>query len=68
MFAVSTRDPMGDSQWSHLFLKDCSTWKEFLLEQSVKNYVPQEGLILEKFVEDCLPWEGPHDEAEEECE
>ena len=27
-----------------------------------------EGLTLEKFMEDCLPWEGPHGGAGEECE
>ena len=34
-------------------MKDCSPW---------------EGLTLEKFVEDCLLWEGPHGGAGEECE
>ena len=34
----------------------------------MKNCSPWEGLTSEKFVEDCLPWEGPHAGAEEECE
>ena len=38
-----------------------------ILEQSVKNSSLWEGLLLEKFMEDCLPWEGPHARAEE-CE
>ncbi|GAB0201606.1 5'-AMP-activated protein kinase catalytic subunit alpha-1-like [Grus japonensis] len=40
---------------------------ETMLEQ-VKNGSPWEGLTLEKLVEDCLPWEGPHAGAEAECE
>ncbi|KAK4816678.1 hypothetical protein QYF61_019914 [Mycteria americana] len=31
-----------------------------MLEQLVKNWSPWEGLTLEKFVNDCLPWVGPH--------
>ncbi|KAK4827778.1 hypothetical protein QYF61_021731 [Mycteria americana] len=34
----------------------------------MKNCSPWEGLTLKKFVEDCLPWEGPHAGAGEECE
>ena len=33
----------------------------------VKNS-PWEGHVLEKFVEDCLLWEGLHAGAGEECE
>ncbi|GAB0204664.1 zinc finger and BTB domain-containing protein 5 [Grus japonensis] len=33
-FAGRTRDPMGDSCWSSLFLKDCTPWKGPTLEQS----------------------------------
>ena len=52
-FSGRTCDPAGDPRWSSLLLKDCT---------------PREGLILEKFVEDCLLWEGPHAGAGEECE
>ena len=38
------------------------------LEQFVKNCSLQEGLTLEKLVEDCLSWEAPHAGAGEECE
>jgi len=38
------------------------------LEQFMKSYSPWEGLALEKIVEDCVPWEGPHAGAGEECE
>ncbi|KAK4817118.1 hypothetical protein QYF61_027981 [Mycteria americana] len=48
-----TCDPVRDPRWSSLFLKDCSLWR---------------GPMLEKFVEDCLPWVGPHAGAGEECE
>ena len=34
----------------------------------MENYSLWEGLTLEKLVEDCLPWEGPHSGAGEECE
>ncbi|KAK4810953.1 hypothetical protein QYF61_013361 [Mycteria americana] len=39
-----------------------------MLEQFVKNCSPWEGPTLEKFVEDCLPWVGPYAGAGEECE
>jgi len=29
---------------------------------------PWEGLTLEQFMEDCLPWEGPHKGVVAECE
>ncbi|CAN0114012.1 unnamed protein product, partial [Bubo scandiacus] len=35
------------------FMKSCNVWEE---------------LTLEKFVEDCFPWEGPLTGAGEECE
>jgi len=44
---------MGDPRWSSLFLKDCS---------------PREGLVLEKLMENCLLWEGPHAGAGEKYE
>jgi len=47
-FAGRACDPVGDPHWSSLFLKDCTSW---------------EALTLEKFVEDCLPWEEPHTET-----
>jgi len=34
----------------------------------VKNCSLWEGAMLEKFMEDCLLWEGPHTGAGEECE
>ena len=34
----------------------------------MKNWSPWEGLQLEKFMENCLPWAGPHTGAEEEYE
>jgi len=34
----------------------------------MKSCSPWEGLTLEKFVENCLPWAGPHTGAGEECE
>ena len=42
---------MGDPRWSSLFLKDCTPWKEPMLEQFMKNCSPWEGLTLEKFME-----------------
>lgn len=34
----------------------------------MKNCSPWERLALEKFLEDWLPWKGPHTGPEEECE
>lgn len=34
----------------------------------MKNCSMGEELTLEKFMENCLPWEGPHTGAEEGCE
>jgi len=45
-------DTMRDPRWISLFLKDCTLW---------------EGLTLEKFVKNSLPWDGPHAGAGEEC-
>ncbi|GAB0203377.1 zinc finger and BTB domain-containing protein 5 [Grus japonensis] len=59
-FAGRTCDPVGDSRWSSLFLKDCTLWKGLMLEQFMKNCSLWEGLMLEKFVEDCLLWVGLH--------
>lgn len=42
--------PCGDPHCSSQFLKNCSLW---------------EGLTMEKFVEDCVPWERPNNEAGE---
>lgn len=36
-FFVRTCDPMGDSYWSSLFLKDCTLRKEAMLEQLLKD-------------------------------
>lgn len=62
--AGRTCDSVGDMNWSSLLLKDCSLWKELMLEQILKNYSLWEALILEKFMEDCLLWEGPMLEQE----
>lgn len=43
----------------------CHTW--CWLEQRVKNCSPREGLALGRLL-DCLPREGPHGGAGEECE
>ncbi|KAJ7402343.1 hypothetical protein BTVI_87375 [Pitangus sulphuratus] len=61
-------EPMGDPNWSSLFLKDCTTWKGPTLEQFVKNCSLWEGLTLENFMEESLVWEGPHGAAGEEHE
>ena len=39
-----------------------------MLEQFVKDCSPWERLTLEKLMENCLPWVGPHTGAGEECE
>lgn len=39
-----------------------------MLVQFVKNCSLQEGLTLEKFMENCLLWEAPYAGAGEECE
>lgn len=53
-FAGRISAPVGDLHWSSLFLKDCTLWKGSTLEKVMKNSIPWEGLILEKFVEICL--------------
>jgi len=67
-FAGRACDPVGDSHWSSLFLKDCAPWKGPTLGQFMKSCSPWEEATLEKFVENCLPWAGPHAGAGEECE
>lgn len=42
--------------------------EEPTLEQFMKTFSPRKGLKLEKFMEACLPWEGPCDGAGEQCE
>jgi len=54
-FSDRASDPMGDSCWSSLFLKDCTPWEGPTLGQFVKSCSPWQGLMLEKFVENCLP-------------
>ncbi|GAB0175634.1 hypothetical protein GRJ2_000028600 [Grus japonensis] len=66
-FAGRTCDPMGDPCWSSLLLKVYTPWKGPTMEQ-LKNCSPWEGLTLEKFMEDCLLWEGPQAGAGAECE
>ncbi|GAB0179452.1 AN1-type zinc finger protein 5-like [Grus japonensis] len=45
-------DPMGSPCWSRLLAEPMAPWRE-------------ESPMLEKLVEDCLPWEGPQAGAEE---
>lgn len=65
--AGRTFDPTVDPCFSSLFFKDCILWKGPMLE-FVKTCSSWEGLILEKFMEDCCLWEGSHGGAGEECE
>jgi len=67
-FTGRASDTVGDPCWSSLFLKDCTPWKESMLEQFVKNCSLWEGLLSENFVENCVPCEGTHAESGEECE
>jgi len=53
-FAGRDCDPMGDSHWSNLFLKDCTLREGPTLGQFVKNCSPWEGPMFEKFMENCL--------------
>lgn len=39
---------IGDSSWSTQLLKDWNLWKNPMLEQSVKDSIPWEGLQLEQ--------------------
>jgi len=41
---------------------------EKMHSEAVCELSPWEGLTLEQFKEDCLPWVGPHTGAGEECE
>ncbi|PKU44323.1 suppression of tumorigenicity 5 protein isoform x4 [Limosa lapponica baueri] len=66
-FSGRTYDPLGDAHWSSLFLKDCTPWKELVLEQFM-NCTLWEGPMLENFMKDCILWMGIHAGAEEECE
>lgn len=45
----------------------CRQLTQPTLEQ-LMNYSLCEGLMLEKFVENCFLWEGPHNRAVEECD
>ncbi|KAK4830770.1 hypothetical protein QYF61_013259 [Mycteria americana] len=47
-----TCGPVGDPCWSSPCLKDCTPWKEPMLEQFLKNCSPWEGPMLEKFIKD----------------
>jgi len=66
-FAGRACEPVEDPHWSSLFWKDCVLWKRLMLEQLVTCNL-WEGLTLEKFMKDCLLWEGPHAGAGDECE
>jgi len=59
---------MGDPHSSSLFVKDCTPWKEPMLELFMKKCSLWERLMLEKFMQDCLPWEEPYAGAGEERE
>lgn len=48
--------------------KTCRPVEGLTPEQCVKNCCLWEGLILQNFMGDCLPREGPHSGAGEECE
>ncbi|TRZ15769.1 hypothetical protein HGM15179_011351 [Zosterops borbonicus] len=60
--------PLGIHLWTSLFLKDFTLWKRHTVEQFIKNCSPGGGLLWEKFLEDCLLWEGPQAGAGEKCE
>jgi len=53
-FAVRACNLVGHPCWSSLFLKDSTSLKGSTLGQFVKSCSPWEGLMLEKFVENCL--------------
>jgi len=53
-FAGRACDPVGDSRWSSLFLKDCTSWEGPTLGQFTKSCSSWEGPTLEKFAENCL--------------
>jgi len=61
-FAGSACDSVGYPRWSSMFLKDCTLWEGLTVKQFV------EGLLLERFMENCQPWEGLHTGAGEESE
>lgn len=61
-FSARTSNPLGYPERSNLLLKTCTTWKGPTLQQFLKNYSPQEGVMLEK----CRG--GLHTGVEEECE
>ncbi|OPJ67040.1 hypothetical protein AV530_016964 [Patagioenas fasciata monilis] len=67
-FACRTCDPMGDPHCRSLFLEDETLSKRPVLEHLMKNCSPWEGSTLQKFMKYCLPQEGHHTGAEEECE
>ena len=51
---------------SSLSLKDCTLWKSDPHCSSFgRTAACESGPTLEKFVENCLPWEGPHGAAGE---
>ncbi|KAJ7422830.1 hypothetical protein BTVI_12178 [Pitangus sulphuratus] len=39
-----------------------------ILEQFVKKYSLWEEFMLDKVMEDCVPWEGSYTDARAECE
>ncbi|PKU39872.1 neurexin-3-hypothetical protein [Limosa lapponica baueri] len=66
--AGRTCDSVDDPHWSSLFLKDCTPWKGLMLEQMLKSFSLWKEVTLEKFMEGCVSWEGPHSGPGEECE
>ncbi|TRZ17899.1 hypothetical protein HGM15179_009228 [Zosterops borbonicus] len=67
-------DPVGDlvergpllPSWSSLSLEDCTPWKNDPHHISFgRTAACESGPMLEKFIENCLLWEGPHSVAGE---
>lgn len=67
-FAGRICGPAVNPHWNTLFLKSCAPGKGLIQEEFVRNYSLMEGLTLEKFMEDCLPWGSPHAKSWEEKE
>lgn len=55
-------DPIEDRHWSNLFLKDCNSLQEPMLEQSLKSCNLLKGCLS---VKDYLLWEESHTGVEE---
>lgn len=55
-----TDDSMDSVCWSSPFLEDITMWRRPVLEQFLKSSSLLQGLMLEKLMEDYLPWEELH--------